>query len=134
MYASMHTWEVGMVLRRLVLAPRAALAATALAALLMLGFQAPAQAATKSDCDGGVCQQVTHYGGTVTDWFATVYPGSGYNCRTARFRVNGSTIGGTQVCGTGMLSADASTPYYLNAGDQLCTYFEGELGYACVTI
>lgn len=110
-----------------------AIAIILILAVLVAG-QTRADAATKSSCNGAVCEQVTHSAGTVSHWFATVHPGSGYHCRTARFRVNGATIGGDQACGYGTLEAYANTPYYLSSGDRLCAYFEGESGYACVTI
>lgn len=101
--------------------------------LVALG-QTDAHAATRSDCNGSVCEEVTSSGSTVTDWFATVYPGSGYHCRTARFYVNGGLIDTDHACGTGLLVADADTPYSLWSGARLCASFVDEPGYACITI
>lgn len=93
-----------------------------------------AHAATKSTCNGAVCEEVVYSGTTVSSWKTTVYPGSGYNCRTARFWVNGGVIASKYVCGTGGLYAYANTPYSLPAGSQLCASWVNEWGYACVTI
>ena len=107
-------------------------------ALLLVGGtvlpQAPAEAATQSTCNGAVCTEVTSSSGVVTAWRTTVYPGSGYNCETARFWVNGGIIDTDQACGTGVVTAYASTPYYLSAGSRLCTSFVGQSGYACITL
>lgn len=94
----------------------------------------PAHAATKSTCNGAVCEEVVYSGSTVSSWKTTVYPGSGYHCRTARFWVNGGVIASKYVCGTGGLYAYANTPYSLPAGSQLCASWVNEWGYACVTI
>lgn len=103
--------------------------------LLLLGVApSPAEAATKYTCSGSVCMRVEHVGSTVTEWRAAVYPGSGYNCRTARFWRNGSLVQQVQVCATGTLYAYASTPYTAPSGTQLCASFVGESGYPCVTL
>lgn len=106
---------------------------TLLVGLIAVG-QSPAQAATRSDCNGAVCEEVTFSGSTVTDWFASANPGLGYHCGTARFFVNGSLYSQEYVCGSGWLTADANTPLYNAAGKRLCAAFSGQSGYACVTI
>lgn len=105
-----------------------------MAVLALLLTAGPADAASKSTCNGAVCEEVIHTGSTVTSWKTTVYPGSGYNCRTARFWVNDGLIASKQVCGTGGLVAYANTPYTLAAGSKLCASWANESGYACVTI
>lgn len=100
----------------------------------IIALPQPADAATKSTCNGAVCEEVVYSGTTVTSWKTTVYPGSGYNCRTARFWVNGGVIYSKSVCGTGGLYAYANTPYTLPSGSQLCASWVDEWGYACVTI
>lgn len=103
--------------------------------LLLLGVSpSPAEPAIKYTCSGSVCTRVEHSGSTVTQWRAAVHPGSGYNCRTARFWRNGSLVQQVQVCATGTLYAYASTPHTAPSGTQLCASFVSESGYPCVTL
>lgn len=105
----------------------------AIAVSLVIG-SSPAFAGTKSTCNGAVCEEVTYSGGTVTQWKSTVYPGSGYNCRTARFWVNDALVYSKYVCGTGTLYAYADTPYYFSSGSKVCSSWVNEPGYPCITL
>ena len=110
------------------------LAAMVLVLTLLVAGQGPASAAVRSLCAGVVCQEVTHTGGTVTQWQGFVHVGATPQCVTARFWVNGGIIDTASACGSGWVYAHADTPYYLSSGDRLCVSFSGKSGYPCITM
>lgn len=110
------------------------LLAMMLSAAIVVVTPSTADAALKSACSGDVCEQVTYSGGKVTEWKASVYPGGGYNCRTAVYVRNGGVTASRRVCGSGTLVAYAPTPFNVGSGSTLCAYFVDESGYPCVKI
>lgn len=105
------------------------------AVVMLLGLAAtPSDAASPSTCNWDVCEQITHSGGSMSSWRATVYPGSGFHCRTARFYINGGLYNSKSSCGYGSLTAYASMPVAAIPGNTYCAAWVSETGYACITL
>ena len=101
--------------------------------LLAMNAQ-PASATVDTNCSGSVCEEVVYSGSTATSWKATVFPGGGWHCETARFFINGGLYNSKTVCGNGLLTAYANTPLGIGSGWSMCASWVGFSGYACVTV
>lgn len=70
----------------------------------------------------------------MTRWKTTAYVGSGYECATARFWVNGGLWRQQTVCGSAStLVANIYGSYDFRDGAKLCASWVGVSGYACLT-
>ena len=113
--------------------PRTTVVAILVAVALVLLPAPSADAAISTDCSGAVCEEVIWSGSTVTSWKATLFPGGGWHCKTARFYINGGLWNSDVVCGYGYLTGRPTNLPTVSSGWSLCALWVGYGGYACIT-